>query len=205
MAKEGGGGNNDELYGVLGLNKDCSRSELRHAYKKLVLKWHPDRCSASGNPKAIEEAKSKFQAIQQAYSVLSDENKRFLYDVGVYDNDEDQDGMGDFLNEMVSMMSQTTPEENGEESLEELQKLLDQMFESDNATEANACYASSSSSTYVSFKTTYNSADSDVNNVIGNSQESFHFDHAYNNFCLGTNGAASRYEEGERRKKMRGS
>jgi curved DNA-binding protein CbpA len=38
----------------------------------------------------VEEAKQKFQAIQQAYSVLSDSNKRFLYDVGVYDSDDDE-------------------------------------------------------------------------------------------------------------------
>ena len=31
-------------------------------------KWHPDRCSASGNSKSVEEAKKKFQAIQEAYS-----------------------------------------------------------------------------------------------------------------------------------------
>ncbi|XP_039064977.1 uncharacterized protein LOC120210281 [Hibiscus syriacus] len=37
---------------------------------------------------------------------LSDANKRFLYDVGAYDSDDDENGMGDFLNEMAVMMSQ---------------------------------------------------------------------------------------------------
>ncbi|KAA0059372.1 dnaJ-like protein subfamily B member 6-like [Cucumis melo var. makuwa] len=106
---------NDDLYAVLGLKKECSEAELKNAYKKLALRWHPDRCSASGDSKFVEEAKKKFQTIQQAYSVLSDANKRLLYDVGVYDSDDDDDdGMGDFLTEMVAMMDQTTPnkEEN---------------------------------------------------------------------------------------------
>lgn len=57
-----------DFYAVLGLNKECSEAELRNAYKKLAMRWHPDRCSAMGNSKFVEEAKKKFQAIQQAYS-----------------------------------------------------------------------------------------------------------------------------------------
>ncbi|XVE51809.1 hypothetical protein DITRI_Ditri02bG0071000 [Diplodiscus trichospermus] len=126
-----GGEKNSDFYAVLGLNKECTPTELRIAYKKLAMRWHPDRCSASGNTKFVEEAKKKFQAIQQAYSVLSDANKRFLYDVGIYDSDDDENNMGDFLNEMAVMMSQTKPSENGEESLEELQELFEDMFEAD--------------------------------------------------------------------------
>uniref|UniRef100_A0A1D1Y237 DnaJ subfamily B member 6 n=1 Tax=Anthurium amnicola TaxID=1678845 RepID=A0A1D1Y237_9ARAE len=79
----------DDLYAVLGLKKECSAADLRNAYKKLALRWHPDRCSATASSKCVEEAKTRFQCIQEAYSVLSDSNKRFLYDVGVYDSDED--------------------------------------------------------------------------------------------------------------------
>ncbi|KAI3786225.1 hypothetical protein L1987_45360 [Smallanthus sonchifolius] len=93
-----------DFYQVLGLNKACTETELKAAYKKLALKWHPDRCSDS---KYVEEAKNKFQAIQEAYSVLSDVNKRFLYDVGVYDSDDDQDA--DFMSEMAVLMSQNKP------------------------------------------------------------------------------------------------
>ncbi|XP_047958433.1 chaperone protein DnaJ-like [Salvia hispanica] len=122
-----------DYYAVLELKKECTSAELRHAYKKLALKWHPDRFSASGNSKYLDEAKKKFQAIQQAYSVLSDTNKRFLYDVGVYDcnDDDDNDGMGEFLNEMATMMNQTKSSEGGNETLEELQELFDDLFESD--------------------------------------------------------------------------
>ncbi|KAK3413586.1 hypothetical protein EUGRSUZ_I02134 [Eucalyptus grandis] len=115
----------EDLYAVLGLNKECTTSELRSAYKKLALRWHPDRCSASGTS---EEAKTKFQEIQQAYSVLSDENKRFLYDIGAYDNDDDENGMGDFMSEMAVLMSQTKSNEMGQWSFEELQETFDDMF-----------------------------------------------------------------------------
>lgn len=66
-------------------------------------------------------------------AVLSDANKRFLYDVGVYQEEEDSDdsmqGMGDFLGEMAHMMSQTRPAR--QESFEELQQLFVDMFQSD--------------------------------------------------------------------------
>ncbi|KAK4781164.1 hypothetical protein SAY87_017270 [Trapa incisa] len=116
-----GGEKNQDFYAVLGLKKECSASQLKDAYWKLAKRWHPDRCSALGNLKSIEESKEKFQAIQHAYSVLSDENKRFLYGVGVYKSDDDESingapvncelnltmqGMADFLNEMGVMMSQ---------------------------------------------------------------------------------------------------
>ncbi|KAJ6824036.1 uncharacterized protein M6B38_129455 [Iris pallida] len=118
-----------DFYGVLGLKKECSEAELKNAYKKLAMRWHPDRCSASGS---IEEAKEKFQAIQEAYSVLSDSNKRFLYDAGVYDSDDDENSFGDFLGEMAQMMSQTKPTENGShETFEELQQLFVDLFQDD--------------------------------------------------------------------------
>ncbi|XP_076886850.1 uncharacterized protein LOC143536823 [Bidens hawaiensis] len=84
----GRNGNRCDFYQVLGLNKECTEAELKTAYKKLALKWHPDRCPDS---RYVEEAKKKFQDIQEAYSVLSDVNKRFMYDVGAYDSDDDDD------------------------------------------------------------------------------------------------------------------
>ncbi|MQM01798.1 hypothetical protein Taro_034558 [Colocasia esculenta] len=135
-----GFGVNADLYAVLGLKKECSAADLRSAYKKLALRWHPDRCLASGSSKTVDEAKTKFQAIQGAYSVLSDTNKRFLYDVGVYDDDDDDDdaaaaadGMGDFLGEMAAMMSQANhnPCESGSETFEQLQELFVEMFQAD--------------------------------------------------------------------------
>lgn len=139
MARGGGGGGADaDLYAVLGLSRECTDADLRLAYRKLAMIWHPDRCSVAGGSASaagVDEAKERFQEIQGAYSVLSDSNKRFLYDVGVYDgNDGDDDddeadlsGMGDFLGEMAQMMSQATPAE----SFEELQQLFVDMFQDD--------------------------------------------------------------------------
>uniref|UniRef100_A0A0E0L8X7 J domain-containing protein n=1 Tax=Oryza punctata TaxID=4537 RepID=A0A0E0L8X7_ORYPU len=135
----GGGGADTDLYAVLGLSRECTDADLRLAYRKLAMIWHPDRCSAAGGSAAgVDEAKERFQEIQGAYSVLSDSNKRFLYDVGVYDGNNDDDGgddddeadlsgMGDFLGEMAQMMNQATPTE----SFEELQQLFVDMFHDD--------------------------------------------------------------------------
>uniref|UniRef100_A0A0D6R9Y9 J domain-containing protein n=1 Tax=Araucaria cunninghamii TaxID=56994 RepID=A0A0D6R9Y9_ARACU len=120
----------ENFYKVLGLKPDCSTSELRNAYKKLAMRWHPDRWSGLGNAKAAEESKKKFQAIQEAYSVLSDDSKRFLYDAGVYEDDDD-DGMMDFLGEMMVMMNESKAQTSGSESFEELQDLFMEMFEED--------------------------------------------------------------------------
>uniref|UniRef100_A0A0D9WMW4 J domain-containing protein n=1 Tax=Leersia perrieri TaxID=77586 RepID=A0A0D9WMW4_9ORYZ len=117
-----------DLYAVLGLSRECSDADLKLAYRKLAMIWHPDRRSAAGGGGV--EAKERFQEIQGAYSVLSDSNKRFLYDVGVYDGDDDEadlSGMGDFLGEMAQMMSQATPTE----SFEELQQVFVDMFQDD--------------------------------------------------------------------------
>ncbi|KAF5793472.1 putative DnaJ domain, Chaperone J-domain superfamily [Helianthus annuus] len=134
-----------DFYQVLGLSKECTEAELKTAYKKLALKWHPDRCSDS---KYVEEAKMKFQAIQEAYSVLSDVNKRFLYDVGVYDSDDDQDGMADFMGEMAVLMSQNKPNGNGESFDQELKDLFQELFqESENPTSfSSSTFGESSSS-----------------------------------------------------------
>ncbi|KAG6474553.1 hypothetical protein ZIOFF_068491 [Zingiber officinale] len=138
-----------DFYEVLGLRKECSEAELKGAYKKLAMKWHPDKCSASGNTQSMEEAKEKFQEIHTAYSVLSDTNKRFLYDVGVYDKDDhnDEKGMGDFLGEITQIMNQTKHvvrqfrsvsssnyipfEEGDHDSFEKLQQMFVEMFQGD--------------------------------------------------------------------------
>ncbi|KAK8524742.1 hypothetical protein V6N13_015754 [Hibiscus sabdariffa] len=180
-----GGEKSSDFYAVLGLNKECTPTELRTAYKKLALRWHPDRCSASGNSKFVEEAKKRFQAIQQAYSVLSDANKRFLYDVGAYDSDDDENGMGDFLNEMAVMMSQTKSSENAEESFEELQQLFEEMFQVDidsfgsNGQPTTSCSSSPFGESSGSNKR--NSADMSSMQESSNSS----FDAQFHGFCLG--------------------
>jgi len=63
-----------DYYEILGVGKDASQEEIRKAYRKLALKYHPDRT------KGDKEAQEKFKEINEAYEVLSDEGKRKNYD-----------------------------------------------------------------------------------------------------------------------------
>lgn len=63
------------LYDRLNLNSTATENEIKKAYRKASLKWHPDK-----NQDNKEEATLKFQEISEAYSVLSDQKKRELYD-----------------------------------------------------------------------------------------------------------------------------
>jgi molecular chaperone DnaJ len=63
-----------DYYEVLGVNKDCSEDELKKSYRRLAMKWHPDR--NPDNPKAEEH----FKEAKEAYEILSDVNKRAAYD-----------------------------------------------------------------------------------------------------------------------------
>jgi len=62
-------------YAVLGVAKDASAEEIKKAYKKLSLKWHPDKC-----PGNKEEANAKFLEIGEAYAILSDQESRRAHD-----------------------------------------------------------------------------------------------------------------------------
>ncbi|KAI6025899.1 hypothetical protein F5J12DRAFT_811147 [Pisolithus orientalis] len=63
-----------DYYGLLGVPRNASEDDIKKAYKKMALKWHPDRNQGS------EDASKKFKEISEAFEVLSDKNKRAIYD-----------------------------------------------------------------------------------------------------------------------------
>ena len=63
-------------YEILELNKNATENEIKKSYRKLALKWHPDK-----NPNNIEFATQKFNEISEAFEVLGDIQKRKQYDM----------------------------------------------------------------------------------------------------------------------------
>ena len=64
-----------DYYGILGVSKTATDDELKKAYRKLAKKYHPD-----ANPDNKEEAEKKFKEVNEAYEVLTDPQKRKMYD-----------------------------------------------------------------------------------------------------------------------------
>jgi DnaJ-related protein SCJ1 len=67
-------------YNILELEKTANEEEIRKSYKKLAVKWHPDK-----NPNNKEMAEQKFKEISEAYQILSDPEKKSIYDKYGYD------------------------------------------------------------------------------------------------------------------------
>jgi DnaJ homolog subfamily A member 2 len=64
-----------DYYATLGVKKDSTEEEIKKAYKKAALKWHPDR-----NLDNVEEATNQFKNISEAYEILNDPEKKKIYD-----------------------------------------------------------------------------------------------------------------------------
>ena len=67
--------NQRDYYEVLGVSRTAAADEIKSAYRKAAMKWHPDR-----NPENKSEAEVKFRECTEAYTVLSDAQKRQVYD-----------------------------------------------------------------------------------------------------------------------------
>ena len=63
-----------DYYKILGINKSASDDDIKKAYRKLALKYHPDKNKAPG-------AEERFKEVAEAYEVLSDKKKRDIYDI----------------------------------------------------------------------------------------------------------------------------
>lgn len=67
-------------YKVLGLNKNATKDEIKEAFRKLAIKYHPDKHSQSPKP-VRENATLRFKLASEAYEVLSDDRKRADYNI----------------------------------------------------------------------------------------------------------------------------
>jgi DnaJ-class molecular chaperone len=65
-----------DYYKILGVDKGASAEDVKKAYRNQARKWHPDK-----HPNNKDYAEEKFKEIAEAYDVLSDEQKRQIYDV----------------------------------------------------------------------------------------------------------------------------
>src|ERR1700675_3419954 len=96
-----------DCYEVLGIERGAAADEVKSAYRKAAMKWHPDR-----NPQKKQDAEEKFREATEAYAILSDPQKRAAFDRfgyaglsrGVFEGginqtifDEFQDIFGDFF------------------------------------------------------------------------------------------------------------
>ena len=79
-----------DYYEILGVSRDASQEEIKRAYRKLAMKYHPDR-----NP-GDKSAEEKFKEISEAYEVLSDPEKRQKYDQFGHDGIKSSFGPGGF-------------------------------------------------------------------------------------------------------------
>ena len=77
-----------DFYDILGVNRDASDDEIKKAYRKLAMKYHPDR--NPDNPKAEDH----FKEVKEAYEILSDAQKRAAYDQYGHAGVDPQAGMG---------------------------------------------------------------------------------------------------------------
>lgn len=83
---------NKDYYSILGVERDASEEDIKKAYRKLALKYHPDRW-ANGSEQEKKEAEEKFKEISEANEILSDPQKRQMYDNGGFSQGPEIDPM----------------------------------------------------------------------------------------------------------------
>lgn len=101
----------NELYDLLGVNRDASDNDIKKAYRNMALKYHPDR-----NLDNKEKAEEEFKKIREAYDILGDPEKRQIYDKHGMDGFKnngmpDMGDVQDIFNRMFGGMSQSQQSE----------------------------------------------------------------------------------------------
>jgi len=102
-----------DYYTILGVNRNANAEDIKKAFRKLALRYHPDR-----NLNNVEEAEKKFKEINEAYEVLGDGNKKREYDrlLGWRDypwktiiNDNNSEGIADLdlIKEILQKLSKS--------------------------------------------------------------------------------------------------
>ena len=84
---------NKDLYEILGISRNASQADIKKAYRKLALKYHPDKQGGKSD-KEKKEAEEKFKEVSWAYSILSDEEKKQRYDQYGITDDQQMGGTG---------------------------------------------------------------------------------------------------------------
>ena len=83
-------------YEILGVERNASQDDIKKAYRKLAMKWHPDRW-VNATEEEKKTAEDNFKNISKAYDVLSDEQKRQRYDQFGDENATDDDPLSEFM------------------------------------------------------------------------------------------------------------
>jgi DnaJ homolog subfamily A member 2 len=103
---------NMEYYNILGIQKTSSQKDIKKAYHKLAKKYHPDKIPANTSNELKAQSNAKFQQIGEAYEILSDPEKRKIYDIYGKDGlkQDQQAGMNPFdvFNNIFNMGSTKT-------------------------------------------------------------------------------------------------
>lgn len=134
--------NKRDYYEVLGVDKNANDDDIKKAYRKLAVKYHPDR--NQGN----KEAEEKFKEATEAYEVLSDKNKRSNYDQFGFEGVDNSGGfnpnafhdfadifggMGDFFSQMFGggfggFSSRSQPKRKGNDAITQVEITFDEMI-----------------------------------------------------------------------------
>lgn len=93
------------IYEIFSLNKTATDVQIKKAYRQLALRYHPDRTDVDQK----EDAKTKFQIIGKVYAILSDDEKRKIYDdTGALDDDDLAMGVNDWYDYCKKMFRKVT-------------------------------------------------------------------------------------------------